>query len=114
MLPVGVDPLYQWDCHCDCQYCKHTSHADSSAICACVCDVQVVNTRLSPNCKARLTVENDDRTSLYSVVDLMRVHQATGVNWGGVCLVVGATLEAQSAQGVSRSQVCRCSWCQSN
>lgn len=26
---------------------------------------QVVNTRLSPNCKARLTVENDDRASLF-------------------------------------------------
>ena len=39
-----------------------------------VCVLQVVNERLSPNCKARLTVENDDRASLYSVVDLMKVH----------------------------------------
>ena len=28
--------------------------------------LQVVNERLSTNCKARLTVENDDRGSLYS------------------------------------------------
>jgi UV DNA damage repair endonuclease len=39
---------------------------------------QVVNERLSPNCKARLTVENDDRASQYSVADLMLVHQLTG------------------------------------
>ena len=31
---------------------------------------QVVRERLSPNCRARLTVENDDRASMYSVADL--------------------------------------------
>ncbi|GFH28464.1 uncharacterized protein HaLaN_26960, partial [Haematococcus lacustris] len=36
---------------------------------------KVVNERLSPNCKARLCVENDDRGSLYSVKDLLLVHQ---------------------------------------
>eukprot|EP00879_Flechtneria_rotunda_P013830 GHRR01014443.1.p1 GENE.GHRR01014443.1~~GHRR01014443.1.p1 ORF type:complete len:1060 (+),score=468.43 GHRR01014443.1:1060-4239(+) len=39
----------------------------------------VVNERLSPNCKARLTVENDDRASQYSVADLQLVHQLTGI-----------------------------------
>ncbi|WIA11494.1 hypothetical protein OEZ85_011607 [Tetradesmus obliquus] len=41
---------------------------------------QVVNERLSPNCKARLTVENDDRASQYSVADLQLVHQLTGIS----------------------------------
>lgn len=40
---------------------------------------QVVNERLSANCKARLTVENDDKASMYSVTDLQLVHQLTGV-----------------------------------
>ncbi|KAJ9532276.1 hypothetical protein QJQ45_010419 [Haematococcus lacustris] len=40
---------------------------------------KVVNERLSPNCKARLCVENDDRGSLYSVKDLLLVHQLAGV-----------------------------------
>jgi hypothetical protein len=40
--------------------------------------LQVVNERLSPNCRARLTVENDDRASQYSVADLQLVHQLTG------------------------------------
>ncbi|GFH30487.1 predicted protein, partial [Haematococcus lacustris] len=39
---------------------------------------KVVNERLSPNCKARLCVENDDRGSLYSVKDLLLVHQLAG------------------------------------
>jgi UV DNA damage endonuclease len=30
--------------------------------------------KLSPNCQARLTVENDDRASMYSVRDLLRLH----------------------------------------
>ena len=47
-------------------------------MCMLCCAEQVVNERLSPNCKARLTVENDDRASLYSVVDLMTVHNNTG------------------------------------
>lgn len=51
------------------------------------CAVQVVNERLSPNCKARLTVENDDRASLYHVLDLMKVHRATGETYG-VCVCV--------------------------
>lgn len=46
--------------------------------CAVMRCAQVVNERLSPNCKARLTVENDDRASLYHVLDLMKVHKATG------------------------------------
>ncbi|KXZ55904.1 hypothetical protein GPECTOR_2g1455 [Gonium pectorale] len=33
-------------------------------------DGQVVTERLSPNCRSRLTVENDDRPSMYSVRDL--------------------------------------------
>ena len=41
--------------------------------------LQVVNERLSPNCKARLTVENDDRASMYSVEDLMTVHRCVEV-----------------------------------
>jgi hypothetical protein len=41
--------------------------------------LQVVNERLSPNCWARLTVENDDKASQYSVTDLMLVHQLTGM-----------------------------------
>jgi UV DNA damage repair endonuclease len=57
------------------QHNKDTLFAHAAKL---ACGVQVVNERLSPNCKARLTVENDDRASLYSVVDLMRVHQATG------------------------------------
>jgi len=35
--------------------------------------------RLDPNAKSRLTVENDDRTSLYTVQDLMYVHEKTGI-----------------------------------
>ena len=35
--------------------------------------------RLSPACRARLTVENDDRPSSYSVADLMALHGMTGV-----------------------------------
>lgn len=34
---------------------------------------------LNPNTKTRLTVENDDRTSLYTVQDLIYVHEKTGV-----------------------------------
>lgn len=30
--------------------------------------------KLSPNCQARLTVENDDRASMFSVRDLLRLH----------------------------------------
>eukprot|EP00882_Tetradesmus_deserticola_P008836 GHRQ01009320.1.p1 GENE.GHRQ01009320.1~~GHRQ01009320.1.p1 ORF type:complete len:320 (+),score=144.75 GHRQ01009320.1:438-1397(+) len=40
---------------------------------------QVVNERVSANCRARLTVENDDRASQYSVADLQLVHQLTGI-----------------------------------
>lgn len=40
---------------------------------------QVVNERLSPNCKARLTVENDDRPNLFSVRDLLLVHELSGI-----------------------------------
>eukprot|EP00775_Hariotina_reticulata_P006036 gene6036-6274_t len=40
---------------------------------------RVVNEQLSPNCKARLTVENDDKASMYSVADLQLVHQLTGI-----------------------------------
>ncbi|RIV23666.1 UV DNA damage repair endonuclease UvsE [Fibrisoma montanum] len=35
-------------------------------------------TRLSENLRARLTVENDDRPGLYSVNDLVRLHEAIG------------------------------------
>jgi hypothetical protein len=35
--------------------------------------------RLSSACRARLTVENDDRPSSYSVVDLMALHGMTGI-----------------------------------
>lgn len=41
--------------------------------------MQVVNERLSPNCRARLTVENDDKGSLYSVRELQELHRACGV-----------------------------------
>ena len=34
---------------------------------------------LSENLRARLTVENDDRLSLYTVVDLVSVHERTGI-----------------------------------
>lgn len=34
----------------------------------------VFNNRLSANCRARLTVENDDRPSMYSVQDLLKLH----------------------------------------
>lgn len=47
-------------------------------MCCVPCLAQVVNERLSANCRARLTVENDDRASLYSVADLQLVHQLTG------------------------------------
>jgi UV DNA damage endonuclease len=40
---------------------------------------QVINERLSPNCKARMTVENDDRANMYSVKDLMLVHELSGI-----------------------------------
>jgi UV DNA damage endonuclease len=39
----------------------------------------VINDRLSPNCKARMTVENDDRANMYSVKDLMLVHELSGI-----------------------------------
>jgi hypothetical protein len=65
--------------------------------------VQVVNERLSPNCKARLTVENDDRASLYSVVDLMKVHQATG---GDGCVVCVCVWGGGGAGGRGRSGAC--------
>jgi hypothetical protein len=56
-----------------------SAHHVMHTTCAMVgCGLQVVNERLSPNCKARLTVENDDRASLYHVLDLMKVHKATG------------------------------------
>jgi UV DNA damage endonuclease len=35
--------------------------------------------KLDINCQKRLTIENDDRTSLYTVEDLMYVHQHTGI-----------------------------------
>jgi UV DNA damage endonuclease len=35
--------------------------------------------RLNPNTKSRLTVENDDRASLYTVQDLIYVHEKTGI-----------------------------------
>lgn len=35
--------------------------------------------RLSTGLKARLTLENDDRESLYSVADLYKAHEATGI-----------------------------------
>lgn len=35
--------------------------------------------RLSANLRARLTVENDDRVSLYTVADLMSIHEQTGI-----------------------------------
>lgn len=41
--------------------------------------LQVFRTRLSPNCRARLTVENDDRPSMYSVPDLMYLHKLIGI-----------------------------------
>ncbi|KAF5843405.1 UV-endonuclease UvdE-domain-containing protein [Dunaliella salina] len=40
---------------------------------------KVVTERLSKNCKARLTVENDDRAALYSVRDLLRLHDLCGI-----------------------------------
>lgn len=41
--------------------------------------VQVVTERLSPNCRARLTVENDDRASMFSVRDLMHLATKAGI-----------------------------------
>jgi UV DNA damage endonuclease len=35
--------------------------------------------RLSPSVRKRLTVENDDKASMYSVKDLMYIHQNTGI-----------------------------------
>ena len=35
---------------------------------------------LSPNCRARLTVENDDRPNLFSVADLLPLHAACGAS----------------------------------
>jgi len=34
---------------------------------------------LSPRCRARVTVENDDRPNLFSVIDLMHLHEMCGV-----------------------------------
>lgn len=34
--------------------------------------------RLSPSCQLRLTVENDDRASMFSVADLKELHEMTG------------------------------------
>jgi len=34
---------------------------------------------LDPNTKSRLTIENDDRTSIYTVEDLMYVHEKVGI-----------------------------------
>jgi UV DNA damage endonuclease len=35
--------------------------------------------RLSPSVRKRLTVENDDKASMYSVKDLIYIHQNTGI-----------------------------------
>lgn len=35
--------------------------------------------RLSPSVQSRLTVENDDKASMYSVKDLMYIHENTGI-----------------------------------
>jgi UV DNA damage endonuclease len=35
--------------------------------------------RLSPSVRKRLTVENDDKASMYSVLDLMYIHKHTGI-----------------------------------
>ena len=35
--------------------------------------------RLSPSVQGRLTVENDDKASMYSVKDLMYIHERIGV-----------------------------------
>ncbi len=35
--------------------------------------------RLSPSVRKRLTVENDDKASMYSVKDLMYIHEKTGI-----------------------------------
>jgi UV DNA damage endonuclease len=35
--------------------------------------------RLSPSVQSRLTIENDDKASLYSVSDLMHIHQRIGI-----------------------------------
>ena len=35
--------------------------------------------RLSPSVRNRLTVENDDKASMYSVLDLMYIHKHTGI-----------------------------------
>jgi UV DNA damage endonuclease len=35
--------------------------------------------RLSPSVSKRLTVENDDKASMYSVKDLIYIHQNTGI-----------------------------------
>lgn len=37
------------------------------------------NTRLSAGLRARLTVENDDRATLYTVADLVPLHEQTGI-----------------------------------
>jgi UV DNA damage endonuclease len=34
---------------------------------------------LSPRCRARVTVENDDRPNLFNVIDLMELHEMCGV-----------------------------------
>lgn len=35
--------------------------------------------KLSPNAQKRLTVENDDIPTAYSITDLMSLHQQTGI-----------------------------------
>jgi UV DNA damage endonuclease len=35
--------------------------------------------RLSPSVRKRLTLENDDKASMYSVKDLMYIHEQTGI-----------------------------------
>ncbi len=35
--------------------------------------------RLSPSVRKRLTLENDDKASMYSVKDLMYIHKHTGI-----------------------------------
>jgi len=48
--------------------------------------------RLSKNLQTRLTLENDDRESLYSVADLYKAHEATGIAivFDGHHYIVGA------------------------
>jgi hypothetical protein len=38
--------------------------------------------RLSPSVRKRLTLENDDKASMYSVRDLMYIHKNTGIPIG--------------------------------